>query len=848
MSSSLSSLPSLLSFRGIIAIGQALMCFHIFLPRGLEATAVQSRKLKRGNLRQNKHDTAYTLPSSTIGESNVRSSNTKRKLDEELWFRYNNFIDSNGGTNDIPTETGSPTPEPTTSQFSEQISTYNETESLQDVVNVIDYNGTDVVDDDFDDRMDQIPRISREQPTVSSTWSPTSFSSKESPTWSPTKIFVYKTDPPSSDSMGSDPIGFVPVGDDGDEPIFILSPTLKPDVDGKIDESDLTSEPSVAPTISFSPTSSSMPSFSSSHPTLIFVFSTPIPSLRPTQPPTLRPTFRPSEEPTLPPTLKPTQKPSRYPTSSPTPKPTIAPTGVPSDEPSISPTGFPTDEPTIAPTGFPTDEPTTSPTKNPTLKPTPEPSPAPTETPSHDPTPSGTLEPSISSRPTYSPSLSIEPTKFPTLTPSTMPSNRPTLPTHFERLSGLIMTLSPFPNGEILSEQDKIDWLKVTEVFIFQYLSNEIESSMPSLDIKREDIRAMIIDHHPVNKVNNTFGTTRRFLEGVSSDTPVDSYAIEFDLSIEYRSFKDDYDFDGLVWSAFDSPVRQTNYANRLKGKSDIFRSVQGVEVVVEGFKPPPEPIIGKQESKKADTGVIVGSTVGSVAFIILIVLLVLRGRNSKSVEDNEATETHATPSTTKNVKVSTEILVELQDDISTLGDPMHGQGMMMKGVEKDEMTATVGDDYDYAKLVRNSRGPPLYGGAANIRDRATSEDLSKMSSLQSLSMSKLGKIGDNYFADDASFEEQFVNPEERLEIVAPAGKLGMVIDTPNGDIPVVHAIKQTSVLVDQVCVGDRLLSVDGEDCTGMTAMQVSKLISLKSEKPARVLVFGRSNNTNQPQ
>ena len=65
------------------------------------------------------------------------------------------------------------------------------------------------------------------------------------------------------------------------------------------------------------------------------------------------------------------------------------------------------------------------------------------------------------------------------------------------------------------------------------------------------------------------------------------------------------------------------------------------------------------------------------------------------------------------------------------------------------------------------------------------------------------------------------------------------VIDTPNGEIPVVHALKSESVLADQVEVGDHLLAVDGEDVTGMTALEVSKLISLKSDQP-RVLTFGR--------
>merc|ERR1712032_210682 len=167
----------------------------------------------------------------------------------------------------------------------------------------------------------------------------------------------------------------------------------------------------------------------------------------------------------------------------------------------------------------------------------------------------------------------------------------------------------------------------------------------------------------------------------------------------------------------------------------------------------------------------------------------------------------------------------------------------------KDERTASVGDAYDYTKHYRKTRDPLSIAGTSN--SRTTSEDTSKTSSAQSSSMSKLGKIGELMFADDPSFEQQFSDPEERFDVVAPAGKLGMVIDTPNGGgRPFVHAIKDTSVLADQVRVGDQLLIVDGEDCTGMTAMDVSKLISLKSEKPARVLVFKRSgaNTTNTAQ
>lgn len=98
----------------------------------------------------------------------------------------------------------------------------------------------------------------------------------------------------------------------------------------------------------------------------------------------------------------------------------------------------------------------------------------------------------------------------------------------------------------------------------------------------------------------------------------------------------------------------------------------------------------------------------------------------------------------------------------------------------------------------------------------------------------------DEIFSDDSSFEEQYQDAQDSFNVMAPAGKLGMVIDTPSGGIPVVHAIQETSVLASQVRVGDRLLSVDGEDCACMTAMQVSKLISRKAKNISRALVFSR--------
>ena len=93
-------------------------------------------------------------------------------------------------------------------------------------------------------------------------------------------------------------------------------------------------------------------------------------------------------------------------------------------------------------------------------------------------------------------------------------------------------------------------------------------------------------------------------------------------------------------------------------------------------------------------------------------------------------------------------------------------------------------------------------------------------------------------FSDDQSFEafrnERDGRTEEVLEIIAPAGRLGVVIDTPDTGAPILHRIKDTCPIADKLQVGDHLVAVDGENVRSMTAVEVSKLISLKSGNKER--------------
>lgn len=339
------------------------------------------------------------------------------------------------------------------------------------------------------------------------------------------------------------------------------------------------------------------------------------------------------------------------------------------------------------------------------------------------------------------------------------------------------------------------------------------------------------------------------------------SLIVEFNVFVTFRSVSKDHDLDEFVFSAWDAPNEKKSFINRLKSLSSFFQNIEEVNVEVEGFIPKrADPVDPADDGP--DIAVIAGGAGGGALLLLLCGYLYVRNKSEKG-EMNDFDQTKATSQSGQ--RIAAEILVEPQDEVSTLGDPMFAPGGMLIGsLEKDEVTAryvfmfnvklphlllnqfeylldySVGDDYDYARQYRNERNPASLAGD---RSRLMSEEYTKSSSVNSATMmSKLGRMGESLFADDASFEQQFAQPEERFDVVAPAGKLGMVIDTPNGGFPVVHAIKDTSVLSDRVRVGDRLLSVDGDDCTAMTAMQVSKLISLKSEKPARVLVFARSN------
>lgn len=151
--------------------------------------------------------------------------------------------------------------------------------------------------------------------------------------------------------------------------------------------------------------------------------------------------------------------------------------------------------------------------------------------------------------------------------------------------------------------------------------------------------------------------------------------------------------------------------------------------------------------------------------------------------------------------------------------------------------------DYDYSKA---------YGGGGDTSVSSAGGTFGSQTQNQSvLDPMKAGATGAALggaggFSDADSFENAYRDPnanvkEELLNILAPPGKLGVVIDTPDDGAPVVHAVKDSSVIANKIHVGDKLVAVDDEDVRSMTAIKVSKLISRKSANPTRKLSIIRT-------
>jgi len=380
-----------------------------------------------------------------------------------------------------------------------------------------------------------------------------------------------------------------------------------------------------------------------------------------------------------------------------------------------------------------------------------------------------------------------------------------------------------FDDAKILGSASEIFYQRITGNHIFDEFKNLVDVDLLALEVGT-NVKDQA-EFYPTPAPNGA-GGYRRHLQSTG-------LRIIFDTQVQFQSLRTDLDVPSIIGGAFNTEEDRAEYLSALQTSSTdrSFSTVNAIQVVINGEVQNTAPV-DNGDGGGPNIFIIIGAIAGGGAILILAGLYYVRTTGQKKTETIASTKSNDGQVAER---VGTDLHMNDQDDISTLGDPTYGaggMGVVYPGLEKDETVAAsiVSGDYDYAKK---------YGFASDPRARANTQQSSSSADLSSFG--GLNKMDNSLFSDDMSFEQQFVDIEESFEVDAPNGKLGMVIDTPSGGAPVVHAIKDSSVLADRVTVGDRLISVDDEDTTALTAMQVSKMISKKADNPSRILVFART-------
>lgn len=99
-------------------------------------------------------------------------------------------------------------------------------------------------------------------------------------------------------------------------------------------------------------------------------------------------------------------------------------------------------------------------------------------------------------------------------------------------------------------------------------------------------------------------------------------------------------------------------------------------------------------------------------------------------------------------------------------------------------------------------------------------------------------KLPTSFSIQSSSILIGFLGKNEIVDILAPPGVLGLVLDSPDDGWPVIHAVKSESVIADNVTIGNRVMSIDGTDVRNHTSFHLSTLLNESSQEKKKVTVL----------
>ena len=499
-----------------------------------------------------------------------------------------------------------------------------------------------------------------------------------------------------------------------------------------------------------------------------------------------------------------------------TPPPSTVPTPTPA--PTLIPTDLSTSVPTVQPTLSPTDSPTTfSSTSEPTLLPTSSPTISPTISPS-----------SVPDQPT--PEASLGPTSSPTIQPVNIPIQQ------FAAM-GITMTLR---NMEPLSPTVELKWEEATG----NYLAAEIAEAMRPEPVESVNVSVALVTQDPPFVGSRAL---ERVPVGALRRVQAEQN-LTFDAVIMIQSEEvDENDVNSYITGAFDSDEKNAAYVGQLMTTGDAFDDAQVVAVAPAASVTRVQAPDNAAESSVTNIGLIVGMV--AVAFVICLVafFVLIRWRKRRrrpflrldgstrkdpvSVIERGTMEDDSRNSKSRKTKTRPPSI----RDESLYTDSLHNSQSGSHSGSHSGSQSTVDVEYDYEAAYKNvqaSVADSQSGQSTNTVDMEYDYQVAFTNVQASVADSQSGPTTLSS-KDDTTLLNEF-------QVDVPAGKVGLLLETSNAGNPVVHEVKASSPMVGQVQVGDRLLSVDGQDMSNVMATTVSRIIASKQHNPVRRFTFGR--------
>lgn len=385
-------------------------------------------------------------------------------------------------------------------------------------------------------------------------------------------------------------------------------------------------------------------------------------------------------------------------------------------------------------------------------------------------------------------------------------------------------------HSDLLDEEAQRIWKYVTEKHLHEEAMNalglelgeaEIEVKLENQNLLEAERRRRLLGSNRSD--GDAFSSNPpRSLQSSPSTTPLE---IEFTTIIDVPSeLKDGYKSQ-VVESAFDTQTEKMEYIDSLKSQnSAYFGSVERMELEVGGRTGPitvgpdlnDDPrhggIIGGGGGEGGSNSIIIIASAagGALALVFFASIFVYHARMSRRRQRRKDEAAAAATSATtakvyedKDNKVGTEIdtksttALELPsqsyfgtieskegeaDDISTLGDPYMG----------DAVNAVMDADNTVGESMVSSQQDYYNFGVGRPRINTGMDSISRFggSTIASGYGSGTNRIT---FGDDPTLEDVYQTPSgnnsstldggsfQRLRVVAPPGKLGIVLDNPTG-------------------------------------------------------------------